>query len=214
MTELPAKRNEVRIGDADRDQVAGVLREALAQGRIDAGELEERLSRAYAARTFGDLEPLTSDLPDEAAAVPVPGGFQVGRTPRFKFSLAIMGGSSRGGNWVVPRRYLAFAIMGGVKIDLRDAAFAERGTDIHAIAIMGGVTIIVPEGLPVEVSGLGIMGGVDHSVSGPGVPGAPLVRVSGLALMGGIGAQRRRRRRSRDDGGGSGVPGPDDGTVA
>jgi hypothetical protein len=71
----------------------------------------------------------------------VPGGFQVGRAPRFKFSLAIMGGSSRGGNWVVPKRYLAFAIMGGVKIDLRDAAFAERVADIHAIAIMGGVTI-------------------------------------------------------------------------
>jgi hypothetical protein len=200
MTELPAKRNAVRVSDADRDQVAGVLREALALGRINADELEERLSRAYAAQTFGDLEPLTSDLPDEAAAVPVPGGFQVGRAPRFKFSLAIMGGSSRGGNWVVPKRYLAFAIMGGVKIDLRDAAFAERAADIHAIAIMGGVTIIVPEGLPVEVSGLGLMGGVDSSVNGPGVPGAPLVRVSGLALMGGIGAKRRRRKRSPGDG--------------
>ena len=125
MPELPATPNEVRIGDAERDQVAGVLREALAQGRINADELEERLSRAYAAQTFGDLMPLTRDLPDEAASVPVPGGFQVGRPARFKFSLAIMGGSSRGGNWVVPRRYLAFAIMGGVKIDLRDAAFAE-----------------------------------------------------------------------------------------
>ncbi|HET6192565.1 MAG TPA: DUF1707 domain-containing protein [Trebonia sp.] len=35
------------------DQVAGVLREALAQGRINADELEDRLSRAYGARTFG-----------------------------------------------------------------------------------------------------------------------------------------------------------------
>jgi len=200
MAELPARRNAVRVSDADRDQVAGVLREALALGRINADELEERLSRAYAAQTFGDLEPLTGDLPDEAAAVPVPGGFQIGRASRFKFSLAIMGGSSRGGNWVVPKRYLAFAIMGGVKIDLRDAAFAERAADIHAIAIMGAVTIIVPEGLTVEVSGLGLMGGVDSSVNGPGVPGAPLVRVSGLALMGGIGAKRRRRKRSLSDG--------------
>jgi len=44
MTELPAKRNAVRVSDADRDQVAGVLREALALGRINADELEERLS--------------------------------------------------------------------------------------------------------------------------------------------------------------------------
>lgn len=199
MTELPARRDAVRVSDADRDQVAGVLREALARGRIDTDELDERLSRAYTARTFADLEPLTSDLPEEAAAAPVPGGFPVGRTPRFKFSLAIMGGSSRGGNWVVPRRYLALAIMGGVKIDLRDAAFAEREADIHAFAIMGGVKVIVPEGLPIEVSGLGLMGGVDDSVNGPGVPGAPLVRVSGLALMGGIGAERRRRKHSPGD---------------
>jgi hypothetical protein len=201
MAEVPARRNEARVSDADRDQVAGVLREALAQGRISTGELDERLSRAYAARTFADLEPLTGDLPDEAAAVPVPGGLPVGRTPRLKFSLAIMGGSSRGGNWVVPRRYLALAIMGGVKIDLRDAAFAARVADIHAIAVMGGVTIIVPEGLPVEVSGLGLMGGIDHSVNGPGVPGAPLARVSGFALMGGVIARRRRRHPPGGDGG-------------
>lgn len=199
MTELPAKRNAMRVSDADRDQVAGVLREALARGRINADELDERLSRAYAARTFADLEPLTSDLPEEAAAAPVPGGFPVGRTPKFKFSLAIMGASSRAGNWVVPRRYMAVAIMGGVKIDLRDAAFAEREAEIHAFAIMGGVTIIAPEGLPIEVSGLGVMGGVGDSLNGPGVPGAPLVRVSGLALMGGLGAQRRRRRSPGDD---------------
>jgi len=40
-------------------------------------------------------------------------GSRSAERPRFKFSLAIMGGSSRGGNWVVPKRYLAFAIMGG-----------------------------------------------------------------------------------------------------
>ena len=156
--------------------------------------------RAYAAQTFADLEPLTGDLPDEAAAVPVPGGFQVGRAPQVQ---VLAGDHGR----VKPRRQLGSAQAvpgirdhGRVKIDLRDATFAERAADIHAIAIMGAVTIIVPEGLPVEVSGLGLMGSVDSSVNGPGVPGAPLVRVSGLALMGGIGAQRRRRKHSPGDG--------------
>lgn len=57
---------EHRAGDADRDRVAAVLREAHAEGRLDADELAERLGAAYAARTFGELAVLTRDLPDPA----------------------------------------------------------------------------------------------------------------------------------------------------
>lgn len=55
---------EHRAGDADRDRVAAVLREAHAEGRLDADELAERLDATYAARTFGELAVLTRDLPD------------------------------------------------------------------------------------------------------------------------------------------------------
>ena len=54
----------LRISHADRDRVAEVLREAAGDGRIDADELDERLSAAYAARTHADLVPITADLPD------------------------------------------------------------------------------------------------------------------------------------------------------
>jgi hypothetical protein len=53
----------VRASDADRDAVAGRLREAHAEGRLTVEEFTERLDAAYAARTHGDLVPLTSDLP-------------------------------------------------------------------------------------------------------------------------------------------------------
>jgi hypothetical protein len=52
-----------RIGDAERDQAATLLREALAQGRLDNEEFDERINKALTAKTAADLEPLFRDLP-------------------------------------------------------------------------------------------------------------------------------------------------------
>src|SRR5690348_15400329 len=58
-----AKRSTMRASDADREHVADRLREAAVEGRLIAEELEDRLARALRARTYGDLDPLVSDLP-------------------------------------------------------------------------------------------------------------------------------------------------------
>ena len=63
-------RDEMRAADADRQAVADQLKGALDEGRLDLHEYDERLQLAYAAKTYGDLHPLLSDLP--SAAVPVP----------------------------------------------------------------------------------------------------------------------------------------------
>jgi len=52
-----------RIGDAERDEAATYLREALAEGRLEPNEFDERLDQALKARTQSDLEPLFKDLP-------------------------------------------------------------------------------------------------------------------------------------------------------
>jgi hypothetical protein len=49
--------------DADREAAATRLRQAAAEGRMDADELEQRVADAYRARTIGDLASLTADLP-------------------------------------------------------------------------------------------------------------------------------------------------------
>lgn len=54
---------EVRASDADRDAVVERLRRALGQGRLTVAEFDERAAAAYAAKTHGDLEALTRDLP-------------------------------------------------------------------------------------------------------------------------------------------------------
>ena len=60
--------DHIRVSDADRERVTGRLREHFAEGRLTSDELDERVSAALNAKTFGDLRPLMADLPE-----PVPG---------------------------------------------------------------------------------------------------------------------------------------------
>ena len=53
----------LRAADSDRTAVATALGEHMAAGRLTVDEYDERLSRAYAARTYGELDQLTADLP-------------------------------------------------------------------------------------------------------------------------------------------------------
>jgi hypothetical protein len=226
MTNLPdqPEPHRLRVSDADREAVAEVLRNAAAEGRITFEELDERLGAAYAAKTYGDLAAVTTDLPAAGSrppAVPGPapagrGSFpaeRIGGTPGAGVSIAVMSGVDRAGPWVVPSRHTVFALMGGVQLDLREARFAEREVTIDVLAIMGGVDIIVGEDIEVDVSGFGFMGGFDHRAAGPGLPGAPRLRVVGFALMGGVGVQRRgpgKKQRPRD----AQLSGPDRGQLS
>jgi hypothetical protein len=201
---------ELRASDADRERVAEVLRDAVAEGRLDMEEFEERLEATYKARTYGELTPITRDLPAPGIAPPpvnmvkepVDSGSWAGRIVGGEGSstaaVAIMSGFQRKGRWTVPKRFTAVAFWGGGEIDLREANFADREVEINCIAIMGGAQIIVPPGVEVVVRGIGIMGGFDHSQEGvPGDPGAPRVIVTGFAFWGGVGVERKLPRAER-----------------
>ncbi|MGV9358716.1 DUF1707 SHOCT-like domain-containing protein [Streptomyces misionensis] len=202
-------RAELRASDADRDRVAEVLRDALAEGRLDMGEFEERLEAAYRARTYGELAPLTRDLPAGAPAAPVSfvkqpapdGGWAsriVGGEGSSSGGVAILSGFERKGRWTMPRRFNCFTFMGGGEIDLREADFADREVEINVVAVMGGVQVIVPPGVEVVVRGIGIMGAFEHPrEDGPPEPGAPRVVIGGFAFWGGVGVARKVTRAER-----------------
>ena len=59
-------------GSADRERAVGVLRAGFTEGRLSQDELDDRVARAYAARTYRDLWALTADLP--AGPLPDPPG--------------------------------------------------------------------------------------------------------------------------------------------
>lgn len=196
---------QMRISDTDRHQVADVLREAAGEGRLDLDELDERLEATYAAKVYADLVPILVDLPTGDVALPqavVPqvrrahqvasGSLAQGR--RHDTSLAIMGGQDRKGVWQVGEKHTAFALMGGIGIDLREAVFTAPETTIYANAVMGGIDIIVNAHTRVVVDGVGIMGAFDQSrdkVAAELDAASPVVRVKGVALMGGVTVSRR-----------------------
>jgi hypothetical protein len=67
-------RPDLRASDADREAAVDRLHRAATEGRLDADELEERLSAAYAAKTYAQLERLTADVTPPAAPVRAWGG--------------------------------------------------------------------------------------------------------------------------------------------
>ena len=62
--------DSIRASDVDRDLVTAQLRDHFAAGRITPGELDERLSAALNAKTFGDLRRIMADLPGPVPALP------------------------------------------------------------------------------------------------------------------------------------------------
>ncbi|QKV97823.1 DUF1707 and DUF2154 domain-containing protein [Streptomyces sp. NA02950] len=192
----------MRASDAERERIAEVLREAVAEGRLDMEEFEERLDAAYKARTHAQLEPLVRDLPvpgTGSGTLPAPDrreewSERIGGTPTSRMAVAVMGGFQRKGTWTAPRGFTAITLMGGGEIDLREARFEGRETVIRCFALMGGVQVIVGPEVEIHVGGIGIMGGFDQSGEAGGEPGAPRVTVTGLAIFGGVSVERRLRK--------------------
>ncbi len=186
----------MRAADADRIQVAQLLGEAAAQGRLDISEYERRLAQAYAATTYEDLERLTDDLPGAPESSRRRGS---GRPAPSTLLLAILSGFERRGRWNVPGRMTTFTLFGGGVVDLRYADFTSTDVEIHAYSIMGGQTILLPPEVNVEVRGVGVMGGFDHNVEERGTPGAPKVTIRGFSLWGGVGIKRKNRKAGAAD---------------
>ena len=186
----PAFRSgSMRAGDTDRIQVAQLLTDAAASGTIDLPEYEDRLSRAYAAQTFEELDRLSADLP--GAVTRGRGG--PCRPAPSTLLLAILSGYERRGRWNVPRRLTTFAFWGGGVVDMRYADFTSPEVEIRSYSIMGGQTIVVPPEVNVDLQGVAVMGSFDQSVEGDGSPGAPVVRVKGFSLWGSVGVKRKKR---------------------
>jgi DUF1707 SHOCT-like domain len=188
----PASRNgSMRAADTDRIQVAQLLTDAAAQGRLQLSDYEDRLTRAYAAETYAELDRLSADLP--GAVTRARGGGPCRPAPSTLL-LAIMSGFERRGRWNVPKRLTTFALFGGGVVDLRYADFTSPEVEIHSYSIMGGQTILVPPEVNVDLRGVGVMGTFDQTVPGEGSPGAPYVRIRGFSLWGSVGVKRKKRK--------------------
>lgn len=207
----------MRASDADRERVAGVLRDAYADGRLSLDEHEQRLAEAYRAQTYADLVPVLHDLPVPQGTVSVPVTFGV-EVPRAavqrrndssaitidpsrssvaeRNAVAVFGGFERRGGWVVPDEMNATCIFGGGILDLSDAVLTSYETVITAVCLFGGLEIVVPDGMAVRNEGVAVFGGHSVPESTP-PPGAPTLVVKGAAIFGGVDIHLPKGKRGR-----------------
>ena len=173
-----------RASDADRDAVVQRLQEAFADGRLDDDEFDSRTRAALTARTQPDLDRLLADLPS-----PPPGGTlapAIGTAPG-KYAIAFKGPIKRSGRWRVPGQYTAMVYKGSGWLDLRAAELTAPVTMLRTMAYKSRITILVPPGVRVEVTGFGIVQNSADTDPGYRLPAdAPVVHVRAMAYKGTI----------------------------
>jgi Cell wall-active antibiotics response LiaF, C-terminal len=99
---------------------------------------------------------------------------------------AILSSQTRTGRWRVPARLAARSVLGDCHIELQDAVLTSHVTTIEARTTLGSVTIFVPEGVEVRLSGSVILGSHSSEVRGDALPGAPVIDVRARAVLGSI----------------------------
>jgi hypothetical protein len=173
---------DLRASDADRERVVTVLGEALADGRLTMEEHSERTTRAYEARTLGELTGITGDLsPEEAQPI------LVDDRPVSAF----FGRMRREGRWVVPVKLPLLALFGTVELDLRDAVLQRRHIVLDSLVVGGRIRLIVPEGVQVNVTGRTILS--TRELRTRPTDQGPTIEISGTLILGSVRARAPKR---------------------
>ncbi|WP_166349018.1 DUF1707 SHOCT-like domain-containing protein [Phytoactinopolyspora limicola] len=208
---------DLRCSDVDRERVAEALREAAGEGRLTLTELEERLDAAFKARTYGDLQPITRDLPQgpypvpgattepqwagrsahpPSAAAPSPPADNSRAPVRKEQINAILSEEKRSGRWEVPARVDVTSILGSVELDFTEAIVRAPEVDIRLGVVLGSATIIVPEGIDVRMDSItNVLGDRKMKLETTVTPGAPILRIGGFMLLGEVTVRAPKRRR-------------------
>jgi Domain of unknown function (DUF1707) len=158
MSADPSSSPALRASDADRDRVIELLRAAVADGRLDPAEFDERLDAALAARTIDALAPLTVDLiaaPDSGAALPLAG------TPAQPAAELVTirerhGSVRRDGRWTLPHRLVLRTAWCDVKLDLTSAVRSGPELVIELRVRGGNVELVLAPGMVVDANELAV----------------------------------------------------------
>ncbi|MEV4020430.1 DUF1707 domain-containing protein [Nonomuraea angiospora] len=150
----PPSSPALRASDADRDRVIDLLRVAVADGRLDPVEFDERLDAALAARTIDGLAPLTSDL------VAVPGGdgalTAAGPAAELLTIKERHGSVRRDGRWTLPHRLALRTAWCDVTLDLTSAVRSAPELVIELRVSGGNVELILAPGMVVDANELSV----------------------------------------------------------
>jgi DUF1707 SHOCT-like domain len=156
----PPSSPSLRASDADRDRVIELLRAAVADGRLDQAEFDERLDAALTARTIDALAPLTADLiaapgSDGALALPLAG------TPAEPAAELITirerhGSVRREGRWTLPHQLRLNTAWSDVMLDLTKAVRSGPELIIELQVRGGNVELVLAPGMVVDANELSV----------------------------------------------------------
>jgi hypothetical protein len=156
----PPSSPALRASDADRDHVIELLRAAVADGRLNAAEFDQRLDAALAARTIDALVPLAADL----IAVPGSGGAltpPLARKPAEPAAKLVTirekhGSVRRDGRWTLPHRLALRTAWCHVLLDLTSAVHSEPELVIELRVRGGYVELVLAPGMVVDANELAV----------------------------------------------------------
>jgi hypothetical protein len=171
MTSFPAS-------DADRDAAAGKLADAVASGRLSLADHEARLESLFAARTQGEVEAVTADLP--ALPARMSGLYR----SVDEHQCVVIGGSvQRTGRFTIGRFCTVTAAFGQVNLDLRAAAPTQREIEVAIWSVASSVSLTVPRwwGLSSKVLVIGASQTIPDREAGRG---DHLLRLRGACIGG------------------------------
>jgi hypothetical protein len=184
-----------------RDAAVTRLTQAFAEGRLELEDLEQRLDIVARCTSVADLKLTLTGLGTPTAlpaevdvSVPAP-SFRTDRPRASRRTIVVMSGTHRRGRWVPAPVHRVYALMGGAKLDLRDAELRPGITEIRLNVLMGGVRVIVSPDLDLEVDGWAFMGGIEKRDLHP----APLetqmrrVRIRARIVLGRLDVRVRER---------------------
>lgn len=155
-----------------------LLNDAVADGRLTVTEHSERLDRANAARTLGELAALTADLV-EPTAQPI-------RLDHRRPVTGVFSTDRRDGRWVVPASFPVLAVFGDVTLDLREALLQSSRTVIYATVVCGTLNLNVPEGVAVEIDGTSVLTRKINRTARPPGSSEPVIEVRAVSFGGTI----------------------------
>ncbi len=186
-----------------RERAVEVLMEHFSRDVMDLEEFEGLLDAVNRCSTVGELRELLSKLPPVESSepatdmIPARGGAPVvvdaDRVRPHGFLISILGATNRSGRWIPARKNFAFGVLGGISLDFREALLGSGITDVNLLAVLGGIEIIVPPEMAVEVDGMAALGGFEYGTDTPlrSNPDLPTLRVRGLAVLGGVNVEVR-----------------------
>src|ERR1700759_189440 len=184
---------KLRASHHDRARTVRRLQEAGLAGRLDAEEVDERITTALTARTLGDLAELVADLPGDSPLTSIRAQPHRDRIGSELYS------AKRDGHWTVPAQLDVQVDGGSVVLDFTEAEITSPTLDIEASVRGGSLTLITKPGIDVDTRDLMVENGT-VKVDAPGpeadAPATPVIltiTVTGTVVVGDITGRPPRR---------------------